>query len=58
MHYVLDRIEDLINDCNPDEGTAEALAKVHKSLYKFEKEIIYNLGANYRNDYKSIRDEV
>ena len=58
MHYVMDRIEDLINDCNPDKGTAEALSKVHKGLSEFKNECIYNLGVNYRNDYKSIRDEV
>jgi len=54
----MDRIEDLINDCNPDKGTAEALSKVHKGLSEFKNECIYNLGVNYRNDYKSIRDEV
>lgn len=58
MHYVIDRIEDLINDCNPDKGTSEALAKVHKGLSKFKDECIYNLGVNYRNDYKSIQYEV
>ncbi|MBJ64657.1 MAG: hypothetical protein CMB55_07695 [Euryarchaeota archaeon] len=57
MHYVIDRIEDLINDCNPDEGTAEALAKVHKGLSEFKKEVIYNLGVNLRIDYKEVCDE-
>ena len=57
MHYVLDRIEDLISDCNPEEGTGEALAKVHKSLVKFKEECIYNLGVNLRIDYKEVRDE-
>lgn len=57
MHYVLDRIDDLVNDCNPDEGTAAALAKVHKSLQEFKREVIYNLGVNVRIDYKEVRDE-
>ncbi len=57
MHYVLDRLEDLINDCNPDEGTAAGLARVHKSLGKFKDECIYNLGVNLRIDYKEVHDE-
>ena len=48
MHYVVDRLEDLINKCNPDEGTAVGLARVHKSLCDFKQELIYNLGVNSR----------
>ena len=52
MHYVLDRLEDLINECNPNEGAAAGLAKVHKSLCEFKEECIYNLGVNTRIKHK------
>ena len=48
MHYVVDRLEDLINKCNPNEGTAAGLARVHKRLCEFKEECIYNLGVNTR----------
>jgi len=52
MHYVVDRLEDLINECNPNEGAAAGLARVHKSLCEFKKECIYNLGVNTRIKHK------
>ena len=52
MHYVVDRLEDLINECNPSEGAAAGLARVHKSLCEFKEECIYNLGVNTRIKHK------
>tara|TARA_R100001460_G_scaffold5214_1_gene14597 strand:- start:3215 stop:3415 length:201 start_codon:yes stop_codon:yes gene_type:complete len=48
MHYIIDQLEEIINDCNPDKGTAKALQKVHKSLYHLKESMIYNLGVNSR----------
>ena len=52
MHYVVDRLEDLINECDPHLGTAAGLARVHKSLCEFKEECIYNLGVNTRIKHK------
>ena len=40
MHYVVDRLDELIEMVDP--------AKVHKRLYDFKEELVYNLGVNTR----------
>lgn len=52
MNYVIDRLEEIWDLFQKDDALGL------KELDKFKDEIIYNLGVNYRNDYKSIRDEV
>ncbi len=52
MHYVLDRLEEMWDLFQKDNALGL------KELDRFKRECIYNLGVNYRNDYKSIRDEV
>ena len=37
MHYVLDRLEDLIDECNPNEGAAAGLARVIKVYVNLKK---------------------
>ena len=40
MHYVVDRLDELIEMVDP--------AKVHKRLCDFKEELVYNLGVNTR----------
>jgi len=52
MHYVIDRIEDIItyNACQLDDTGAEVRDCVRKDmLEEFKRELIYNLGVNQRN---------
>ena len=44
MHYVVDRLDDLIEMVDP--------AKVHKTLHHFKEEMVYNLGVNTRIKHK------
>ena len=51
MHYVIDRIEDVIsyNSCQLDGTGSEVRDCVRKDmLEKFKRELIYNLGVNQR----------
>ena len=52
MHYVIDRLEEMWDLFQKDDALGL------RELDRFKRECIYNLGVNYRNDYKSIRDEV
>ena len=44
MHYVVDRLDELIEMVDP--------AKVHKRLLDFKEELVYNLGVNTRIKHK------
>ena len=51
MHYVVDRLEELIEIANPDKRTVDP-EKVYNRLCDFKQECIYNLGVNTRIKYK------
>ena len=52
MHYVLDRLEDII-ETYENKDVTDAIKRVEE----FKRECIYNLGVNLRIDYKEVRDE-
>ena len=52
MHYVLDRLEDII-ETYKNKDVTDAIRRVEE----FKRECIYNLGVNLRIDYKGIVDE-
>ena len=56
MHYVIDRIEDIINLHDKKPEIAD-MKYMHKALEEFKRECIYNLGVNVRIDYKEIIGE-
>jgi hypothetical protein len=57
MHYVIDRIEDIINLHDPKKPEIADMKYMHKALEEFKRECIYNLGVNVRIDYKEIIGE-
>jgi len=42
MHYIVDRLEDILNDTNQKDG------RIVRKLDELRRELIYNLGANSR----------
>ncbi len=51
MHYVVDRLEELIEIANIDKRTVDP-EKVYNRLCDFKDECIYNLGVNTRIKHK------
>ena len=52
MHYVVDRLEDIIKLHDPQNPEISDMKYVHKELQEFKRECIYNLGVNTRIRYK------
>jgi len=52
MHYVVDRLEDIIKLHDPQNPEIADMKYVHKALEEFKTECIYNLGVNTRIKYK------
>ena len=44
MHYIIDRLEDILNDTNQKDG------RIVRKLDELRRELIYNLVANQRKD--------
>ena len=51
MHYVVDRLEELVALSDPDRESVDFI-KVHKRLCDFKEELVYNLGVNTRIKHK------
>tara|TARA_Y100001972_G_scaffold54331_1_gene67044 strand:- start:645 stop:815 length:171 start_codon:yes stop_codon:yes gene_type:complete len=52
MHYVVDRLEDIIKLHDPKNPEISDMKYMHKELEDFKRECIYNLGVNTRIRYK------
>ena len=52
MHYVVDRLEDIIKLHDPQNPEIADMKYMHKELEDFKRECIYNLGVNTRIRYK------
>ena len=48
MHYVVDRLEDIIKLHDPQNPEIADMKYMHKALEEFKRECIYNLGVNTR----------
>lgn len=51
MHYVVDRLEDIMGNYDPRDPEIADLKYIYKRLEDFKDEIIYNLGVNQRIKY-------
>jgi hypothetical protein len=51
MHYVIDRLEDIMGEYDPDAPEITDLKYIYKRLDDFKRECIYNLGVNQRIKY-------
>ena len=51
MHYVVDRLEDIMGEYDPSAPEITDLKYIYKRLSDFKDEIIYNLGVNQRIKY-------
>ena len=49
MHYVIDRVEDILKEHDPKSPEIADLKYMHKRLEEFKRELIYNLGLNQRS---------
>ena len=49
MHYVIDRVEDILKEHDPNAPEIADLKYMHKRLEDFKRELIYNLGVNQRS---------
>ncbi len=52
MHYVVDRLESIIELHDPQNPEISDMKYMHKELEEFKRECIYNLGVNTRIRYK------
>ena len=52
MHYVVDRLESIIELHDPQNPEISDMKYMHKELEDFKRECIYNLGVNTRIRYK------
>ena len=52
MHYVVDRLEDIMGCYDPNDHDKTDLKYMHQKLEEFKRECIYNLGVQQRNNYK------
>lgn len=48
VYHVLNRLDDLILELNPEEGRWTDPVKAHERLCEYKNELIYNLGVNAR----------
>jgi hypothetical protein len=48
IHYVVDRLEDILELHDPQNPEISDMKYVHQALEKFKEECIYNLGVNVR----------
>ena len=48
MHYVVDRLESIIELHDPQNPEISDMKYMHKELEEFKRECIYNLGVNTR----------
>jgi transcriptional regulator with XRE-family HTH domain len=48
MHYVIDRVEDILKEHDPQSPEIADLKYMHTRLEEFKRELIYNLGVNQR----------
>ena len=48
MHYVVDRLESIIELHDPQNPEISDMKYMHKELEDFKRECIYNLGVNTR----------
>ncbi len=48
MHYVVDRLEDIIGSYDPNDHDKNDLKYMYQKLEEFKRECIYNLGVNTR----------
>lgn len=51
MHYVVDRLEDIMGNYDPSAPEIADLKYIYKRLDDFKRECIYNLGVNQRIKY-------
>ena len=52
MHYVVDRLEDIMGSYDPNDHDKTDLKYMYQKLEEFKKECIYNLGVNTRIKHK------
>ena len=52
IHYVVDRLEDILELHDPQNPEIADMKYMHKALEEFKRECIYNLGVNTRIRYK------
>ena len=52
MHYVVDRLEEIMGAYDPNHPDKTDLKYVYSKLKEFKHECIYNLGVQQRNEHK------
>ena len=56
MHYVIDRIEDVIKLHDPEDPEISDMKYMYEALTRWKDELIYNLGVNRRIDHKEVEE--